>query len=264
MAMKILHSINTLPTGWYVGATRFTRILAVHAEKLHDVCVWKRVKRIARWMGRKGMKATFFVYPFRAQVASGDITDRVQMLAALGHEIGQHTHFYAGAKIDKPEKDNDLSEANIVHCLRRDFVTLEQIGFPPKGFTAGAWLVNGMVLDTLVELGFAYDCSARFPNARGMVNSPYHRWLRSPQLYANAQDRLLCLPTVCSLGEWFKWGRQVSADGSVPYQLTYLHDYDLLSLRNYLLLWVFLNFTREQCFVSAEMLADRIREKEVR
>ena len=247
-----------------MGAMKSLRALAFHAENLHEDYVWRRVRRVARGMARRGLKASFFVYPFRAQVANGDITDRVQILAALGHEIGQHTHFYAGAKIDKPKKVNDLSEANIIHCLHRDFETLQQIGFLPKGFTAGAWLVNGMVLDTLVELGFAYDCSARFPNARGMVNSPYHRWLRSPQLYANAQDRLLCLPTVCSLGEWFKWGRQVSADGSVPYQLTYLHDYDLLSLRNYLLLWVFLNFTRGQCFVSAEMLADRIREKEVR
>jgi len=214
-------------------------------------------------MSREGIKATFFVYPFRAQLAGRDVTDRVRVLTALGHEIGQHTHFYAGAKIDKAEKADDLSKANIVHCLSRDFEVLQQMGTPPTGFTAGAWLVNETVWDTLVELGFAYDCSARFPKSGKTTCSLYHCWLRSPQPYANAQRHLLCLPTTCGLGEWFKWGRKVRVDGLVPYQLTYLHDYDLLSVRNYLLLWVFLIFARKQCFVSAGMLADRFREKEV-
>src|SRR6266536_696191 len=111
--------------------------LAFHAEKLHDDHIWRQVEKVAYWMAERGVKATFFVYPFRAQAARTDISERVRGIAALGHEIGQHTHFYAGTKIDKPEKVNDFSETNIVRCLYRDFETLQGIGFQPKGFVAG-------------------------------------------------------------------------------------------------------------------------------
>lgn len=89
-------------------------------------------------MAGRQMKVTFFVYPFRTGVARKDITERLRALASLGHEIGQRTHFYAGTKIDKPEKVNDFNPENIVHCLRRDFETLAQTGVRPTGFTAGA------------------------------------------------------------------------------------------------------------------------------
>jgi hypothetical protein len=218
----------------------FLRALAFHAEKLHDDQVWRRVTRIARWMAWKDIKATFFVYPFRAQVAGRDITDRVQTLASLGHEIGQHTHFYAGTKIDKPVKIDDLSQANIMHCLYRDLETIQQMGFQPKGFSAGAWFVNETVWDLLVNLGFTYDCSAQFPQPKKMADSVNNRWLGYPQFYTNARGQILCLPTTCSLGEWFKWGRRITTGGEVPYQLIYLHDYDLLTFRNHLALSCFL------------------------
>jgi hypothetical protein len=214
--------------------------LAFHAEKLHDERVWHRVERVARWMAKKGMKATFFVYPFRAQVAGNDITGRVRALAALGHEIGQHTHFYAGTKIDKPDKFNDLSDANILQCLHRDFETLRKLDIRPRGFTAGAWLVNETVWDTLVKLGFAYDCSARFGGPNKVASKPYSCWRQAPQFYSNGGGRILCLPTTCSLGEWFKWGRNVQTEASKPYQLIYLHDYDLLSKRVQFLTWLLL------------------------
>jgi len=233
-------------------------VLAFHAEKLHDESVWKRVEKVASWTMRQGMRLTFFVYPFRAQVVGKDIAERVRVLAALGHEIGQHTHFYAGTKIDKPDKVNDLSQANIMYCLRRDFETLRSMGVQPQGFTAGVWIVNEAVWDTLIELGFAYDCSTRFQVVK-TSNSPYHRWAKMPQLYTNSMGRLLCLPTTCSLGEWFKWGRKVISEGPVPYQLIYLHDYDLLKARNYLLLWFFLIINRRSRFVEAGTLAELIR-----
>jgi len=210
------------------------KALAFHTEKLHDDHVWKRVEKVARWTMRQGMKLTFFVYPFRARVVGKDIAEQVRVLAALGHEIGQHTHFYAGTKIDKPDKVNDLSQANIMYCLRRDF-------------------------ETLHSMGFAYDCSTRFPKQVKAIALPYHRWLRTPQFYTNPMGQLLCLPTTCSLGEWFKWGRKCVMEGSVRYQFVYLHDYDLLSARNYLLLWFFLIMNRRSRFVEAGTLAELIR-----
>jgi hypothetical protein len=229
--------------------------IAFHAEKLHDDPTWRRVERIARWMKQQDMKATFFVYPFRAQVAGKDITDRVQAVAALGHEIGQHTHFYAGTRIEGGEKIDDLSDQNIVHCLNRDFETLERMGFVPKAFTAGAWFVTQAVRDTLVSLGFAYDCSSQFPKPNEVFKSPYHSSLRSPRFHLNGSGGVLCLPTTCSLGEWFKWGRRVSIEGKLPYRLVYLHDYDLLSLRNRLLLSCFLSISRRQTVKPLAVIA---------
>lgn len=237
--------------------TKVSRVLVFHAEELHDDHVWRRVERAVRWMARTETKATFFIYPFRAQVAGKDITDRVRLLAALGHEIGQHTHFYAGTKIDRPDKANDFSRANIVHCLHRDFETLKKMGTLPQGFTAGAWVVNEMVLDTLVELNFSYDCSARLPKPKKMATPFDHRWLRLPQFYANAGGRLLCLPTTCNMSEWWlKWARKVQAETPTPYQLIYLHDYDLLSARTYYSTLFFLLSSRNT-LCSANQLYQR-------
>jgi hypothetical protein len=230
----------------------------VHAEKLHDHAVWQRVERIVRRMAKQRRQVTFFVYPFRAQVAEQDISERVRVLSALGHEIGQHTHFYAGTKIDKPEKVNDFSSENITYCLRRDFETLRQMGVTPKGFTAGAWFVNETVWDTLIELGFDYDCSVRFSKPNGLPKSPGFRWQQSASVYTNAKGSLLIMPTTCSLAELFKWGRKVIIDDSVQYQLIYLHDYDLLSVKKYALLWFFLTFNRRVRFIEARVLAEQI------
>jgi hypothetical protein len=219
--------------------------IAFHAEKLHDDRTWRHVSQVARWMTDHDLKATFFVYPFRAQIAGKDITDRVAAIASLGHHIGQHTHFYAGTKIDK-DKADDLSEDNVIYCLGRDFQTLQQMGFAPKAFTAGAWFVTPKVYDTLIGLGFSYDCSAQFPKPNRRFHSPYNSWLRSPRFYSNTQGRVLCLPTTCSLGEWFKWGRHITTDDKLAYQLIYLHDYDLVFFRNRLLLTSLLYLVRHK------------------
>lgn len=218
--------------------------LAFHAEKLHEQRIWNKVKRVAEWMAEHNMKATFFVYPFRAVVAGKSLAERVQCLGSLGHEIAQHTHFYAGMEIAKHEKRDDLSTANVIHCLRRDFETLKEFGFPPKGFSAGSWLVNDAVLDELVELGFVYDCSAQFPRPKISSVDPNNRWLSAPQYYSNIHGRVLCLPTTCSLGEWFKWGHKVGRGSDQFYQIVYLHDYDLQSPKRGFLLFCFLRMIR--------------------
>jgi hypothetical protein len=233
-------------------------ILTFHTEQFYHDRVWQRLDRFARWMARRGIKSTFFVYPFRAQVAGKEITVQVKALTAMGHEIGLHTHFYAGSKIDKPDKENDFSPENIAYCLRRDFETLRQMGVTPKGFTAGAWFVNETVWDTLIELGIDYDCSIRFPKPHGPPNSPGFRWQKSASVYTNTKGSLLIMPTTCTLGEWFKWGRKVITEDSVRFQLIYFHDYDLLSAKNCALLWFFLSFNRRVRFIKAKVLAEQI------
>lgn len=218
----------------------YYRLLVFHTEKLYDDHVWERLERVVRWMKGKGRKATFFIDPFRAQVIGKDISDRVQTLYAGGGEIGQHTHFvYEGA--DKWATIEAIDGAEMCQYVRRDYTILQQMGYRPRGFTAGDWFMKGAVLPALAELGFLYDCSARFPKPQGTMPMPHRSWLRSPLVYTNSQGSLLRLPSTCSLTEWFSWGRKVKIDSAVPYQLIYLHDYDLLSPRRYLLLWCFLH-----------------------
>ena len=232
--------------------------LTFHVEDLHDNASWQRLLPVAQWMARHGMMATFFVFPFRAQMAHKDIRDRVSTISSMGHEIGQHTHFYKGEKINKPDKANDFSKENVSLCLARDFEILRAMGFQPKCFTAGAWVINEIILGALIELGFSYDCSARFPKPIGKTESPYYKWITSPYTYTDKRGNIICLPTTCSLGEWFKWGRRVRVDGQLPYQLVYLHDYDLVSIKNYLLLWVFLRLNRKKSFLPVGALAKQL------
>jgi len=233
-----------------------TITLAFHAERLHEQRVWQRVQRVAGWMAENNLKATFFVYSFPAALAGKSISERVQWLGSLGHEIAQHTHFYSGRKIAKHEKRDDLSKTNVIHCLRRDFETLKDFGFTPIGFTAGSWFVNDAVFDGLVELGFVYDCSAQFPRPKTSRPGPHNRWLSSPQRYFNTHGRLLCLATTCSLGEWFKWGRKAKRESNQFYQIVYLHDYDLLSPKRSLLLFCFLKMMKWKILGESVSVAD--------
>jgi len=220
--------------------------LAFHAEKLHQRQVWQKVRLAARWLALNGIRATFFVYPFPAIVYGEDISARVKLLASLGHEIAQHTHFYAGRNIDSTNKVDDLSRENIVHCLRRDFQALSAMGQAPRGFTAGAWFVSEPVLEELVNLRFDYECSAQFPKPNLHAPDPRAQWLRLPQTYQGELGQLLRLPTTCSLGEWFKWGRRTTNAKIHYHQIVYLHDFDLLRLRDFLMLFCFVRIIHRE------------------
>ncbi len=230
-----------MPQFLYDGREIMTS-LCFHAERLHDDRVWTRVRRTASGLARHGHRATFFVYPWRAQAAGKDIAARVRLLAGLGHEIGQHTHFYSGRRIDKPFKRDDVSAENMTRCLRRDFEALKAMGARPAGFTAGGWIVNSTVLDTLMDLGFAYDCSFRLagqgPSSRHSPGGRDRKLIdiRGPVSYMDGKGRsILCLPTTSSLGDRLKSKSSGEAGNSPPppYRLVYMHDYDLLRFRIY-------------------------------
>jgi peptidoglycan/xylan/chitin deacetylase (PgdA/CDA1 family) len=225
--------------------------LAFHAEKLHQSQVWQKTHLAARLLAKHGIHGTFFVYPFPAAVYGEDISSRVRTLAALGHEIAQHTHFYAGSQIDKSHKVDDLSRENIAYCLRRDFVALSAMGCSPRGFTAGSWFVDEMVLEELVDLGFIYDCSARCPGPKPpAAPDPRAQWLNRPQTFRTPRGQLLRLPTACSLGEWFKWGHRRMEENLPPHRIVYLHDFDLLTMRGRLMFSCFLRLVRSDEFAT--------------
>ena len=231
--------------------------LAFHAEKLHELPVWQKVSSAARLLAAHGIRSTFFIYPFPAAVYGENISERVRLLASLGHEIAQHTHFYAGSQIDKRHKVDDLSRDNIVHCLRRDFAALSAMGSAPRGFTAGAWFVSDAVLEELVNLNFVYECSAQIPKPKPSAPDPRQQWLPSPQTYRNERGQLLRLPTTCSLGEWFKWGHRITRKNTHFHPIVYLHDFDLLSLRGYLMFSCFLRIIRRECLEPTANAAEQ-------
>ena len=233
--------------------------LAIHTERIHDLLVWMRLRFILNALGRKGSHATLFVYPFRAIVEgkSHIALNRIEQARSDGHEIAQHTHFYKGQLIDKPNKVTDLSQENVANCLRRDHQWLSQVCLP-RGFTSGAWTVPPALYPTLVELGFDYDCSAR---CRALTNlkHPYMTWLSGPELLRFAQGRLLLIPTTHGLKDALLHLRrgdlQTGLDG-VRYRLVYFHDYDLLRWEAFLaaLTLVLIGGTWRTCGELADIL----------
>jgi hypothetical protein len=222
--------MNSTPPRLPLQRGGITKGLAVHAEALHDDRVWRRLRAILTLMTRRGSRATFFVYPFRAVVAGKDISDRVRRLAALGHEIGQHTHFYAGTAIASPEKRNDLSDDNVRACIKRDFEWLRRVTGAPNGFTAGAWLAPDSLYAVLIELGFAYDCSARVPALCRGARPASTLWLEQTQVRKSPAGSVKILPTTHTLGDGLLRRRRETCllSSGEGYQLAYLHDYDLL------------------------------------
>lgn len=200
---------------------------SIHAERLHDDGVWRITERVASRMAQRNQQATFFVYPFRSIAAGCDVADRVRALGALGHEIGQHTHFYAGTITEGPHKRNDLAADHVRACIERDRDYLAALGHPPRGFTSGAFIVTPELTSILSQLGFAYDCSGCYPKPNRRVvehGEVLDRPIAPPPLHR--------IPTYASVGEWFKWGWRGDATDPV----VFVHDYDLVVAR-YRVLW---------------------------
>ena len=203
--------------------------MSFHTEMLHDDEVWRHAKHAATSMSRQGVYASFFVYPYRAQMAGVDITSRVQEIAGLGHEIAQHTHFYGPVASKPPLLRNHLNDENVAKCIERDYETLTRMGTPPEGFVAGSWLVTPWVLETVCRLGFAYDCSARLSTwPTDKRERPYWQWADHPNWYPSSGESVVRIPTTCSLRQWFRWRGSGTIDGSTRYHLVCLHDSDLV------------------------------------
>ena len=238
------------------------RALAFHTERLHDDRVWKRLLLILAIMRHLGSRATFFVYPFRAVVSGRDISDRVRALA-VDHkqEIGQHTHFYAGSSLAKPNKRNDLTPENIRNCIERDFEWLCRIS-KPKGFTSGGWMVTDAVYPALMNLGFDYDCSARVPALRKEREAGPNLWLTEAEQRVIRDRPLILVPTTHTLRNKLLGTRRLTSSlkAGVAYQLVYLHDYDLLRPR--VLLGLSLALMASRTFLCVDHLARKFSQGE--
>lgn len=209
------------------------RALCLHAELLHDDRVWRRLQAALDELDRRGKKITFLVYPLRAVAAGKDIRGRVRELAERGHEVGQHTHFYAGQVTERPFKRSDLSDRNVRDCIARDRRWLEECVARPAGFCAGNFMMTDAAFEVLAELGFVYDCSARLPWERNNFEAP-HPWLEGAEVRRFGTRPLVLLPNTeyLTLPQFLhprrrhRKARLAGADDS--YQLIMNHDYDLL------------------------------------
>jgi len=201
--------------------------LTVHAERLERDDVWRSVAKALDALERHDVRATFFVHPFQAIRADIDIGERIRELAARGHEIGQHTHFYATYDDGdgRVRKETRADAATVERCGDRDLAYLVAAGTKPAGFVSGGWAMSPDVMAWLEARGFGYDCSFRtyvpatVPHTTDVVSGP--RRIGS----------VVEIPTTSTLRDEvrrFRLARSASV-GDVRYHLSYLHDDDLLA-----------------------------------
>jgi hypothetical protein len=213
--------------------TTLLRAICLHAERLHDERVWRRTQVALDELDARGMKITFLVYPMRSVAAGRDVRSRVKELAARGHEVGQHTHFYAGAATERPHKRTDLSDRNVRECIARDRAWLEECGVEPKGFCGGNFMMTEAAFESLAEAGFRYDCSARMTWERDDFEAP-HPWGDRAEVRRFDGRPLVLLPnteylTLTQLLDPRRRNRETKLSNGTSYQLVMNHDYDLLN-----------------------------------
>jgi hypothetical protein len=184
-------------------------------------------------LDRRGVKITFLVYPMRSESAGRDVRGRVREIAARGHEVGQHTHFYAGAATERPHKRTDLSDRNVRECIERDRAWLAECGVEPKGFCGGNFMMTGAAFESLAEHGFVYDCSARMTWEREDYEAP-HPWGDRAEVRSFGGRPLVLMPnteylTLAQLLDPRRRNRSAPLSNGTSYQLVMNHDYDLLS-----------------------------------
>ena len=209
--------------------TATLRCFTVHGERLERQDVWRRTSALLWGIERCGGRATVFIHPLTAMEAGVDLGSRIRELRSRGHEVAQHTHFYAARRPEAAlgaDPISLLTQANILRCLDRDLAYLHGAGAEPRGFVAGGWAVSEEALGWLREHGFVYDAGVRsfalsYPNPDAAAGDGW----TAPRL----EDGLLRLPTTAPLAATARGGGAPVQAGDVAYEMTFVHDYDLLN-----------------------------------
>jgi peptidoglycan/xylan/chitin deacetylase (PgdA/CDA1 family) len=205
------------------------RCFTLHAERLEVDPVWARTDHLLRRLERRGGRATLFVHPFSAIEAGADLGPRIRSLIDRGHEIGQHTHYYAPRSPGSTGKpDSEMDADNVLRCLNRDLDYLRASGADPRGYVAGGWAMHDAADGWLRERAFSYDASVRsfslgYQNPQAAAGDHWERPL--------TENGLVRLPTTTPATRWFRRANGALSFGAGSYDLAYIHDYDLLRLR---------------------------------
>jgi peptidoglycan/xylan/chitin deacetylase (PgdA/CDA1 family) len=204
------------------------RCFVVHAERLNRDQVWDRTLQVLDLLEAAGGRGTLFVHPFEAIQTGFDLAPRIEELLARGHEIAQHTHFYAPKALgDLGKPLADTSRENVLRCLDRDHAELVRCGADPRGFTSGGWLIDDTAIAWVTERGFRFDCSYRsfdlhYENpraARGQATRP---------VLAGSVIRLPTTMTLREAAAGLHRRGGVMKLKDLSYQLVYTHDHDLV------------------------------------
>lgn len=118
-------------------------------RRLEDVSFDVVVPRIAAWLDRIGVRATFFTI--------GEYARRypsvIRALAQAGHEVASHSHAH-------PRNFSTLGREEVRKDLETAHETLADVtGRAPVGFRAPGFTTSPALIETLAELGYAYDSS---------------------------------------------------------------------------------------------------------
>lgn len=123
------------------------------------------VPRVIDFLDKRDVSITFFIVGKDAELEKN--TRSLKMIADAGHEIGNHSfkhepwlHLYS-----KEELKYELSRAH----KAIELVT----GHRPVGFRGPGFSLSKSTLETLLDLGYKYDCTT-FPNFLNPVARAYY------------------------------------------------------------------------------------------
>lgn len=106
------------------------------------------VPKILELLREEELKATFFIPGWTAE----KYVDRVEAIAAGGHEIGHHGYLHEWIDPDFPEKEKEALEKGL-ESLRKT------VGVRPAGYRSPAGETSQNMIGLLKEYGFLYDSS---------------------------------------------------------------------------------------------------------
>jgi polysaccharide deacetylase family protein (PEP-CTERM system associated) len=151
------------------------------AEPLAD-----HIERLLHLLREYGVKATFFISG-RSVEPHPKLVERI---AQDGHEIAAHnySHRFVGTYRTVAEFRSDLERC--VELIERETGEIP-VGYRTPGFTLQA--NSGMVLDTLKEMGFAYDSSIL-----GFGDRRQHGYKRGPDRAFTWSNGIIELPLSAS------------------------------------------------------------------
>jgi hypothetical protein len=235
----------------------------MHAEKLHDADVWKRVRRT---LDASRMPWTVFVEPLDARIRGVDLRPHLDWLAQRGHEVALHVHHrpLRGEPGHTTGYDKRMTrEPAVVHrCMDEAADYLATAGHAPVGFVSGTWLLLESVFQWLACHGFRYDCTMRaYPHGEFRdTGEPDDRIGPSTATRVPGITQLcgvLEVPTTASLRQQARAelpGGSGTAAGGVGHDLFYLHDYDLLDPRKRLAVRIIANRRRSDATTVSSLI----------
>jgi peptidoglycan/xylan/chitin deacetylase (PgdA/CDA1 family) len=211
----------------------------MHAERLHDPDVWRRVQRA---VDGSRMPWTVFVEPLDARIRGIDLRPQLDWLAERGHEVALHVHHRplhgAAGHTTGYAKRMTREPAVVRRCMDEAADYLAAAGHRPTGFVSGTWLLLESVFQWLAGHGLRYDCTMRTYSQGGPRETGEPDDAIGPPAATRVPGIVqLCgvleVPTTASLRQQARAELPGLArhPAREDYELFYLHDYDLLDAR---------------------------------